>query len=189
MSIYLTSDLHFCHKKDFLYKPRGFSSIGEMNYAIVSIWNNTVQDDDDIYILGDIMLNDDEEGIFLLKNLRGRIHIIRGNHDSDRRIELYKQCPHIVVEHNKPIFNGWDADVIIHDIKVAVLWNGRWHYEQIKKSQSVAQVQNRDKIKIGEIERAGYTPYVIKDMGKASEKKVNTEFETFLNWTKTLDAE
>lgn len=93
------------------------------------------------------------------------------------------------VEHNKPIFNGWDADVIIHDIKVAVLWNGRWHYEQIKKSQSVAQVQNRDKIKIGEIERAGYTPYVIKDMGKASEKKVNTEFEIFLNWTKTLDAE
>ena len=93
------------------------------------------------------------------------------------------------VEHNKPIFNGWDADIIIHDIKVAVLWNGRWHYEQIKKSQSVAQVQNRDKIKIGEIKRAGYTPYVIKDMGKASEKKVNAEFETFLNWTKTLDAE
>ena len=53
----------------------------------------------------------------------------------------------------------------------------------------MAQVQNRDKIKIGEIERAGYTPYVIKDMGKASEKKVNAEFEIFLNWTKTLNAE
>ena len=109
MSIYLTSDLHFCHKKDFLYKPRGFSSIGEMNYAIVSIWNNTVQDDDDIYILGDIMLNDDEEGIFLLKNLRGRIHIIRGNHDSDRRIELYKQCPHVVKVENSIYlhYNGY----------------------------------------------------------------------------------
>lgn len=109
MSIYLTSDLHFCHKKDFLYKPRGFTSVGEMNYAIVSIWNNTVKDDDDIYVLGDLMLNDDEEGMFLLKNLRGRLHIIRGNHDSDRRIELYKQCLHIVEVENSIYlhYNGY----------------------------------------------------------------------------------
>lgn len=28
------------------------------------------------------------------------------------------------VEHNVPIFNGWDADIIVHDIKYAILWNG-----------------------------------------------------------------
>ncbi|MCK9293269.1 hypothetical protein M0P25_04300 [archaeon] len=28
------------------------------------------------------------------------------------------------IETNKQIFNGWDADIIIHDIKYAVLWNG-----------------------------------------------------------------
>ena len=27
--IYLTSDTHFCHNKDFLYEPRGFQSIGD----------------------------------------------------------------------------------------------------------------------------------------------------------------
>lgn len=37
------------------------------------------------------------------------------------------------VRHNEPIFNGWDADVIIDDIKYAILWNGKWHYEQIKE--------------------------------------------------------
>lgn len=29
------------------------------------------------------------------------------------------------VKHNENIFNGWDADVIIDDIKFAVLWNGK----------------------------------------------------------------
>jgi hypothetical protein len=41
------------------------------------------------------------------------------------------------VEHNKPIFNGWDADIIIHDIKYAILWNGAWHYKKLNKKHSV----------------------------------------------------
>ena len=33
------------------------------------------------------------------------------------------------VKTNEPIFNGWDADIIIGDLKIAVLWNGIWHYK------------------------------------------------------------
>lgn len=85
------------------------------------------------------------------------------------------------VKHNDPIFNGWDADVIIEDIKVAVLWNGKWHYQKIKEDHSVKQVQNRDKIKIKEIKNCGYTPYVIKDMGKYNPQFVEEEFNKFIN--------
>ena len=85
------------------------------------------------------------------------------------------------VEHNTPIFNNWDADIIIHDIKVAVLWNGPWHYRKITKAHSVLQVQTRDKIKIEEIEKAGYIPYIIKDDGKYNQKFVENEFQKFLN--------
>jgi len=84
------------------------------------------------------------------------------------------------VEANMPIFNGWDADVIIHDIKVAVLWNGKWHYEKITEKHSVKQVQNRDRIKQKEIINAGYTPYVIKDMGKYDPEFVELEFQKFI---------
>ena len=84
------------------------------------------------------------------------------------------------VEHNKPIFNGWDADIIIHDIKYAVLWNGKWHYEKITEHHSVEQVQNRDKIKIKEIQNYGYTPYIIKDMGKYNPNFVEEQFNIFL---------
>ena len=81
---------------------------------------------------------------------------------------------------NKAIFNGWDADVIIEDIKVAVLWNGAWHYKKITKKHSVKQVQNRDRIKINEIKKIGYEPYVIKDMGKHNKEFVESEFIKFI---------
>lgn len=91
------------------------------------------------------------------------------------------------VEHNAPIFNGWDADVIIHDIKYAVLWNGKWHYEKITANHSVEQVQNRDGIKINEIIKCGYTPYVIKDVGKHKESFVREEFDKFIKLVSTKD--
>lgn len=90
------------------------------------------------------------------------------------------------VSTNKPIFNGWDADIIIENYKLAILWNGKWHYEKITKSHSVEQVKNRDNIKIEEIKKCGYKPYIIKDMGKYSIKKVEHEFNILLNYLKTL---
>lgn len=78
---------------------------------------------------------------------------------------------------NEPIFNGWDADVIILDLKIAILWNGKWHYEKITRKHSVKQVQNRDMIKINEILNEGYIPYIIKDMGKYNPNFVENEFE------------
>jgi hypothetical protein len=84
------------------------------------------------------------------------------------------------VKHNEPIFNGWDADIIIDDIKVAVLWNGIWHYEKITENHSLQQIQNRDKIKIEEIIKCGYEPYIIKDMGKYNPQFVEEEFNKFI---------
>lgn len=84
------------------------------------------------------------------------------------------------VKHNIPQFNGWDADVIIEDIKYAILWNGNWHYIEISRKNSLSQIQNRDKIKINEIEKAGYIPYVIEDRGKYNTLFVEEEFNKFI---------
>lgn len=84
------------------------------------------------------------------------------------------------VTHNDPMFNGWDADVLIHDLNIAVLWNGPWHYKQISKSQSLLQVQNRDKIKIQEIINFGWKPYIIKDLGKYNPNFVKEQFDIFI---------
>jgi hypothetical protein len=81
---------------------------------------------------------------------------------------------------NENIFNGWDADVILSNEKIAVLWNGKWHYEKITENHSLKQVQNRDRIKIKEIKKAGYVPYIIKDMGGYNPDFVKEKFNIFL---------
>lgn len=87
--IFFTSDTHFCHDREFVYKVRGFPSIDAMNEAIVERWNAVVGPEDTVYHLGDVMLNDNEKGMELLRRLNGHIYIIRGNHDTDTRVKLY----------------------------------------------------------------------------------------------------
>ena len=96
MSIFITSDTHFGHNREFLYGPRGFASISEHDEEIIKRWNETVSPEDDVYILGDLMLNDNTHGMECLKRLNGKLHIVRGNHDTDSRWELYATLPNVV---------------------------------------------------------------------------------------------
>lgn len=91
MAIWITSDLHFYHNQPFLYEPRGFKNVYEMNLGIVSRINSVVDDNDDLWILGDLMLNNTDEGIELMKKLKGHLHIVYGNHDTDARIKRYQE--------------------------------------------------------------------------------------------------
>lgn len=86
-NIFFTSDLHLCHNKEFLYGPRGFSSIEEMNEAIVERWNKVVTPDDEVYNLGDFALNDIEAAFPYINRLNGKMYWVYGNHDTDKKID------------------------------------------------------------------------------------------------------
>ena len=92
------------------------------------------------------------------------------------------------VTHNENKFNGWDADVLIYDFNIAVLWNGNWHYKEIKKSNSLNRIQNRDRIKVKEIENAGWIPYTIEDHGKFNKLFVEEEFKKLKEFIKSINA-
>lgn len=110
----------------------------------------------------------------------GKVSATSQNKRSKNEIYFSELCAkEFDVTINEPFFDGWDADVIIHSEKTAILWNGIWHYKQISKTQSLNQVQTRDKIKTAIIEKYGYTPYVVKDMGKYNRAFVEQEFEIF----------
>ena len=94
--IWLTSDLHLNHDKDFIWGARGFSSITEMNNEIINKWNFSIDNEDDVYCLGDIMLGNELAGARLLHQLKGNIHIIRGNHDTDNRMTIYNHSYNVV---------------------------------------------------------------------------------------------
>ena len=87
--IYFTSDLHFNHSKDFIYNPRGYSSIYEHNEDIIAKWNSIIKSEDVVYILGDLMLGDNFQGVLCLGRLNGKLKIIYGNHDTDARKKIY----------------------------------------------------------------------------------------------------
>ena len=94
--LFFTSDWHFCHDREFIWKPRGFSNIEDMNEAIISRHNETVNPNDDVYVLGDLMLCDDKKGLDYVRRMNGRLHIITGNHDHEKRQKLYLSLPNVV---------------------------------------------------------------------------------------------
>lgn len=84
--IYYSSDLHFNHVNIIKSCDRPFSDIYDMNNKLMLNWNNTLTDEDDIYFLGDFSYSKNNkqarEVIELIKNLKGRKHLVLGNHDT-----------------------------------------------------------------------------------------------------------
>lgn len=89
-NIWLISDTHFNHNRDFILQPRGFTTVNEMNEAIIQRWNDRVKPDDIVYHLGDVIMGDLNSGIELIKRLNGHIKLAIGNHDTPARIEAFK---------------------------------------------------------------------------------------------------
>lgn len=101
--IFLSSDYHFFHDKEFIYKPRGFNSIEEMNQTILDNHNKIIDSDDDVYLLGDLLLggpNKLDEGLELINKLNGKLHLVRGNHCTDKRWAAFKECSNVVEQQN-----------------------------------------------------------------------------------------
>lgn len=96
MAIFVTSDWHFGHDREFIWKPRGFQNLEEHDETIIHNHNTFVAPEDDVYVLGDLMLGDAEHGLDCIKRMNGKLHIVLGNHDTDRRVALYRSLPQVV---------------------------------------------------------------------------------------------
>jgi calcineurin-like phosphoesterase family protein len=78
--IFFTSDQHFNHTNIILYSSRPYSSVEEMNEALVSNFNDRVSSTDTTYHLGDFSLQEKMVPLFLPR-LNGTHILIEGNHD------------------------------------------------------------------------------------------------------------
>ena len=81
--VFFTSDLHFQHSNILKFtKPRPFSTIEEHDEALITNWNSVVKDNDTVYVLGDVALKYDPKLLTeQLLRLKGKKHLILGNHD------------------------------------------------------------------------------------------------------------
>jgi len=92
MAIRYISDTHFGHKNIMRYDNRPWANTVNMEHDMIELWNKTVDPNDTVYILGDVVWsNKYEEWVRILKQLNGQKHIVKGNHDKTEILNLLKE--------------------------------------------------------------------------------------------------
>lgn len=81
MKNWYIADTHFGHENVIKFDGRPFGDTAEMDRVLMENWNRRVGDEDDIYILGDFCYRSARSPMWYLTRLRGRKHLVVGNHD------------------------------------------------------------------------------------------------------------
>lgn len=107
---YFTADLHLGHANIITMCDRPFADVEEMDGTLVENWNSRVLKGDDVWIVGDLSFRGDRAVAEILPKLKGRKHLILGNHDKSwmkkhseaaRFFESIEQMGKISVDGNK----------------------------------------------------------------------------------------
>lgn len=91
--IYLTSDCHFGHKRILEYEKdtRPFETVEEHDEALIRNWNSVVDEDDIVYVVGDFIMGSADNVHRIVPQLNGFIVLVRGNHDTNSKVDIYKE--------------------------------------------------------------------------------------------------
>lgn len=81
MATWFTADLHLGHANIIRYSSRPFPNADAMNRTLLDLWNATVAESDDVWILGDFAMGDIDQTLSLVAELSGRKLLLAGNHD------------------------------------------------------------------------------------------------------------
>lgn len=135
-------------------------------------------------------INKDKEVNFLRSQKGGNNSMLTLNRRGKAEIYFSELCIEYfskpAITCNEQFFidkNGgkWDADIIIHHLKIAILYNGIFHYKKVYKDQKLERMIAKDRLKEKIIIDNGYTYYIVKDMGKFNKEFVQEQFNLFIH--------
>ena len=102
MANWYTADTHFGHANIIKYCDRPFESTDEMDEFIIRIMSESVDDDDDLWMLGDFAFGRQAKAVGYLsrifESLPGRKHLVTGNHDFRQTRALPWHSVHDIVQ-------------------------------------------------------------------------------------------
>lgn len=78
---YFTSDHHFGHHNIIGFCERPFADVDEMNDQMVEIYNSVIDDDDEVWFVGDLAMGVLRDTVPLAARLKGQKVLVPGNHD------------------------------------------------------------------------------------------------------------
>lgn len=106
---FFSSDYHLSHKNILKYDNRPFKNINEHDDILINQHNMVVGIDDDFFFLGDFCFSKDTKKIdSFLSRLNGNKYFIKGNHDKNDIISLYKKHGIYLGEQSSMIKIGHD---------------------------------------------------------------------------------
>lgn len=92
---WVIADPHFGHQGVCNFKQadgvtplRPWDRAAEMDGALIENWNSLVDDQDRVYVLGDVAMT--KKALWPLKVLKGRKVLVKGNHDIEK-MSVYQQ--------------------------------------------------------------------------------------------------
>lgn len=115
------ADTHFGHFNIIRYDNRPFSSVKEMDEALIKNWNDVVTDDDTVYILGDFSWYDELTTSDIIRKLNGHKVLVKGNHDQITRKISYAFDK--IVDYLEISDNG--TKIIMSHYPI-LFWNGQF---------------------------------------------------------------
>jgi len=87
--VWLTGDTHFGHAGSIAQSKRPFADVAEMDAFLIEAWNAVVRPGDTVIHLGDFEWgHTPERTAAIFSALRGRKHMLVGNHDRRRVTDL-----------------------------------------------------------------------------------------------------
>ncbi len=110
MTVWYTSDLHFGHANIIEYSKRPFADVEAMDQALIDRWNERVEADDTVWVLGDVAMGRIDETLGYVSHLKGRKLLLTGNHDrcwaghgakADRWMERYRDAGFAEIHHGQ----------------------------------------------------------------------------------------
>lgn len=115
---FFTSDTHFGHANIIKYCARPFSSVDEMNEAMIANWNKVVSKEDRIFHLGDVAFMKPDKLEEIMSRLNGRKYLIWGNHDRHLRksdlIKSFFEETHDIYEETFDVYGDSIRVVMCH---------------------------------------------------------------------------
>lgn len=132
MTKIFTSDLHFDHKNICKYTDRHkVTSTEEHTEWLINLWNSQVNNEDQIYHLGDFSFGKKYEDIKrVVQQLKGQKFFFKGNHDKKENLEKLKQENLIQAWYDYKEFDIQGTPIAMFHFPIAC-WHrqgyGAWH--------------------------------------------------------------
>jgi calcineurin-like phosphoesterase family protein len=122
MTLWFTADQHFAHESIMARSNRPFASVREMDRTLIDHWNARVQDDDEVYHLGDLTLAGLAHTQHLIRQLKGRIYLLGDpyHHDGSWLRHLLKENAQLISRSDQPV----TILPPLHVLSLPHPWNG-----------------------------------------------------------------